>query len=132
MTVPAQIRTATVDDADAIADVHVTTWCETYTGLMPEQFLDASALEARRRMWNTILALDPVPGFSIYLLASEHGTGTGHAMLIDALGDRPAQLWVVSANRRARTFYENHGFLEDDRSIEDPDVEGLRGIRMVR
>lgn len=169
MADPAAIRAATVDDAEAIAGVHVATWRETYAGLMPDRFFDASALEARRRMWRSILALDPVPGkvvvaerdgqvvgfafagsaqhpdaqkgipparalhlFSIYLLAVHHGTGIGHALLAAALGDQPAQLWVVSENERARTFYENHGFREDGHSVDDPELEGLVEVRMIR
>lgn len=163
------LRPATFEDADAIAETHIQTWRETYTGLMPEQFFDASALESRRSMWRSILELSPVPGtvvvaqrdgavvgfafagssqhpdavkdvepardihlFSIYLLAAEHGKGVGSALLSAALGDQPAQLWVASANGRAREFYERHGFRADGHVVEDPDVEGLREIRMVR
>lgn len=166
---PAAIRSATVDDADVIADVHVATWRETYADLIPDRFYDASAREARRLMWHSILTLDPMPGtvvvaerdgqvvgfafsgssehpdarkgvpparplhlFSLYLVAAEHGTGTGHAMLAATLGDQPAQLWVVSENERARAFYENHGFREDGHSIDDPEFEGLVEIRMIR
>lgn len=164
-----RVRPATVEDAEAIAGAHVETWRETYTGLMPDRFFDASALESRRRMWRSILALDPVPGtvvvaqregivvgfafagssqhhdaskgvepardlhlFSIYLLAAEHGAGAGSALLSAALRDQPAQLWVASANDRARKFYERHGFHADGHVVEDPDIEGLTEIRMVR
>lgn len=164
-----RVRAATVEDANAIAEVHVETWRETYTGLMPDRFFDASVLDGRRRMWRSILSLDPVPGaivvaqrdgavvgfafagssqhpdaskgveptrdlhlFSIYLLAAEHGTGAGSALLSAALGDQPAQLWVLSANDRAREFYERNGFRADGHVVEDPDIEGLTEIRMVR
>jgi ribosomal protein S18 acetylase RimI-like enzyme len=169
MTGPLQVRNATISDAQGIASAHIATWRETYTGLMPERFFDASALEARQRMWSSILGLDPVPGtvvvadkageivgfafagsskhpdaskgieaardvhlFSIYLLASEHGTGVGHALLTAALGDQPAQLWVASANDRARRFYERHGFREDGHAFHDPDIAGLVELRMIR
>jgi ribosomal protein S18 acetylase RimI-like enzyme len=56
------VRVATVEDADAIARVHVDSWRETYSGLLSEQFFDASALEGRRRMWAGLLGLDPIPG----------------------------------------------------------------------
>lgn len=169
MAVPPCVRAATIDDADAIAAVHVETWRETYAGLVPERFFDASALEARRRMWARILGRDPVPGavavaeragrivgfafagssehpdalkgieaarelhlFSIYLLASEQGKGVGHALLAAVLGDEPAQLWVASANSAARAFYRSHGFHEDGQVFEDPGIEGLVELRMVR
>ncbi len=55
MTPPPSIRPATPADAPAIAHVHVTSWRETYTGLMPKAFLermtDEAARERRRRMW---------------------------------------------------------------------------------
>lgn len=48
-------RPATPADAPAIAHVHVTSWRETYPGLMPEAFLermtDGAARERRQRMW---------------------------------------------------------------------------------
>jgi ribosomal protein S18 acetylase RimI-like enzyme len=157
MVIPVQVRHATAADAEAIAVVHVAARRETYAGLMPDRFFDASALEGRRRMWSSILGLDPIPGtvvvaeragrivgfafagssehpdaskglepardlhlFSIYVLAAEHGTGAGHALLAAALEENPAQLWVASANNRARKFYERHGFREDGHSFADP------------
>lgn len=165
----AQVRPAALADADGIARVHVESWRETYTGLIPDRFFDDHALEARRAMWRTVLALDPVPGrvvvaervgevvgfafagsaqhpdaskgveparelhlFAIYVLASDHGVGTGHALLEAALDDRPAQLWVASENARARAFYETHRFRTDGHEITDPDVAGLVEVRMVR
>ncbi|MDR6868487.1 GNAT superfamily N-acetyltransferase [Microbacterium resistens] len=70
--------------------------------------------------------------FSLYLLAAEHGDGVGHALLEAALGNEPAQLWVLSANDRARAFYEQHQFCADGAEIVDPDLDGLVEIRMVR
>lgn len=138
---PLRVRLAEPTDADGIAEVHVQSWRETYSGLIPDRFMDAEALEMRRRMWASILALDPPPGtivvaerdrrvvgfafagasdhpdatkgfpaarplhlYSIYLLADERGAGKGSALLQEVLGDQPAQLWVVSANHRARVL----------------------------
>jgi GNAT superfamily N-acetyltransferase len=163
------VRRAELGDADGIAEVHVASWRETYSGLIPDRFLGAETLEARRRMWSSILGLDPVPGtvmvavregqvvgfafagsadhpdaakgldpacdlhlFSIYLLAAEHGAGTGHALLEAALDGNPAQLWVLSTNDKARAFYERHGFHADGVEIVDPDDDGIIEIRMVR
>lgn len=166
---PPLVRAAAFADADAIAEVHIQSWRETYTGLMPDRLMDADALAARRRMWSAILSRDPLPGaiavaernghivgfafagpadhpdaakgfpaardlhlFSIYLLAVEHGAGTGHALLQAVLGDRPAQLWVASGNDLARAFYERHGFRADGTTAADPDIVGLVEVRMVR
>ncbi len=49
------IRRATQDDAEALAQVHETTWRETYAGLMSEQLLDALTADARAEAWRRIL-----------------------------------------------------------------------------
>ena len=164
-----EVRRAVASDAEAIANVHVATWRETYSDVMPDRFFGGEVLEKRRRWWASLLAADPVPGevvvaerdgevvgfafagssqhpeaargvdpvrelhlFSIYLLAAEHGTGTGHALLEATIGDEPAQLWVARMNTRARSFYERHGFHDDGHQIEHPNIEGLTEIRMIR
>jgi ribosomal protein S18 acetylase RimI-like enzyme len=50
------IRRATLADAPALAQVHETTWRETYTGLMSEQMLDALTADARSEAWRRILS----------------------------------------------------------------------------
>lgn len=70
--------------------------------------------------------------FSLYLLDEEHGAGTGHALLEATIGQEPAQLWVISANDRARRFYERHGFRADGHEVADPDLNGIVELRMIR
>ena len=100
------VRPATVDDAAAIARVHVQSWREAYAGRMPADFL-ASLDEARfARNWENILADGVTDAFvaerdgevvgwatagpgrdddaprpreleGIYLLAAAHGSGAG-------------------------------------------------------
>ena len=50
------IRRATLADAAALAQVHETTWRETYIGLMSEQMLDAHTADARTEAWRRILS----------------------------------------------------------------------------
>jgi ribosomal protein S18 acetylase RimI-like enzyme len=53
---------------------------------------------------------------AIHSLAESWGTGLGHAMLTEALkqiGDQPVFLWAFKENKRARRFYEKHGFSWD-------------------
>jgi len=50
---------------------------------------------------------------SLYTLASTHGSGLGARLLDGVLDDRPAYAWIVTANERARRFYEKHGFALD-------------------
>lgn len=70
--------------------------------------------------------------YALYVLSSCHGHGVGQALLDQALGERPAQLWVAKDNARARRFYEKNGFIADGTEQVDPDLDGLVEIRMVR
>lgn len=67
------VRPATPADAPALAHVHVTSWRETYTGLMPQDFLDrvtdGAARERRQRMWEGATA-DPA---QVVLVAERGG-----------------------------------------------------------
>ena len=68
--------------------------------------------------------------YVLYVVAVEHGSGAG-AALLDAVIDprEPALLWVADPNPRAQGFYRKHGFLEDGAEA----VEfGIRAIRMLR
>ena len=47
---------------------------------------------------------------AIHSLPESWGTGLGAAMLEFALKGRAASLWAFEENRRARRFYEKHGF----------------------
>ena len=68
--------------------------------------------------------------YVLYVVAAEHGTGAGPALLdavVDA--DEPVALWVADPNPRAQAFYRKHGFVADGASQLD---DGVREIRMVR
>src|SRR4051794_38496007 len=45
------IRSATVDDALGIAEVHVIAWQSTYAGLLPQSLLDGLSVEQRTAEW---------------------------------------------------------------------------------
>ncbi|MGF6724573.1 ribosomal protein S18 acetylase RimI-like enzyme [Paraburkholderia sp. GAS41] len=49
------IREATIEDAEAIASVHVISWQSAYRGIMPEQFLAELSVEARSDRWRKSL-----------------------------------------------------------------------------
>ena len=49
------IRQADVDDAAAIASVHVSAWRSTYTGLIPQHYLDSLTIENRTISWVRLL-----------------------------------------------------------------------------
>lgn len=49
------VRPLRAGDADALARVHVTSWRETYAGLVPEEMYGDEALEQRREMWRGVV-----------------------------------------------------------------------------
>lgn len=70
--------------------------------------------------------------YAIYVRASAYGSGLGQRLLDAAIGDRPASLWVLERNPRARTFYERNGFAHDGTTELLPDFEDLVELRLVR
>lgn len=58
----ARVRPAEFRDAERIARVHVDTWRETYSGLVPDTFFTEDAFSARKDMWTRYLAARPDPG----------------------------------------------------------------------
>jgi L-amino acid N-acyltransferase YncA len=50
------IRDATAADARGIAIVHVDSWRETYTGIVPQDYLDSMSYDKRTEAWQQILA----------------------------------------------------------------------------
>jgi GNAT superfamily N-acetyltransferase len=68
--------------------------------------------------------------YVLYVVAAEHGSGAGAALLDAVIGPHdPAALWVADPNPRAQAFYRKHGFVADG----TVNVEaGVRVIRMVR
>jgi ribosomal protein S18 acetylase RimI-like enzyme len=106
------IRFACINDATAIARVHVQSWQEAYKGLMPEHFLTNLSVEHRKEQWKRSLESDQIIliceaqneiiGFAsagrsrdkdlpphaaelytIYLLANHWGKGCGKALYQD-------------------------------------------------
>ena len=46
-----RLRQANVSDAEGIAKVHVSTWQSTYSGLIPDSFLQSLNVEQRTKNW---------------------------------------------------------------------------------
>jgi GNAT superfamily N-acetyltransferase len=72
-----QIRDATVDDADAVALVHVHGWLWGYRGLLPDEYLDGLSAERRAEQWRSWLL---EPGRTRTRLAEEDGACVGFAV----------------------------------------------------
>ena len=154
-----EIRPARLEDARGIAEVHVRAWQQTYDHLAPVEDLARLNIDQRELRWREILADDvtttwvavadgTIVGFagtsrghktrdleleSIYLLAGNHGSGAGQALLDAAVGTEPAFLLVAADNPRARRFYERNGFLadgsEDTHSLVGTPVLAVRLVR---
>jgi len=104
------IRPATLEDAAAIAHVHVASWKTTYPGIVPEAALAALDQESRRQFWQQQLEASAFPVFiaesdsgvfgflaggpirtpiddydaevyAMYLLQDHHRKGAGRALL---------------------------------------------------
>ena len=155
------VRPADVQDADAIAAVHVRAWQEAYAHLLPADFLAALDVDARAQRWRAIVT-DPTvdvlvawvdgrvvgwasagPGRGdaprdrelegIYVLATHHGSGAGQALLDAAVGTDPAFLWVADGNPRAEAFTRRNGFARDGAVKHEPiGPTGIDAVRMVR
>jgi GNAT superfamily N-acetyltransferase len=98
-----EIRQVKTDDISSLARVHVQSWHETYTGLMPQSVLDGITAQAREAQWIRTLgspamqvflaelngevvgftSFDPratedfAELFTLYVLKSHHGQGIG-------------------------------------------------------
>ena len=71
---------------------------------------------------------------AIHSLPESWGTGLGHIMLEEALhqiGNRPVFLWAFKENKRARRFYEKHGF-QWDGSERVSEFDGALEVRYVK
>jgi ribosomal protein S18 acetylase RimI-like enzyme len=155
------IRRAEATDAAALANVNLVGWRETYSPLLSPAVVAGFSEEALLQKWERGLANELAgtvvaevegevrgyaaagPGFMrenprdlqlymIYQLASEHGSGSGRAMLEAVIGDRPAFLWVARDNPRAIAFYRRNGFETDGTEDVYEQWENLPEIRMVR
>lgn len=155
------IRPAVPADAEQISTVRVQSWRESYAHFLSAEFLaaqdPADGVDGWRRTIESgqtsffVSEVDgEVRGFAlacppreenpprdwvlglIYQLESEHGTGSGQALLDAVVGDRPAYLWVAEQNPRAIAFYRRNGFEPDGERKVAPEWDNLVEIRMVR
>jgi GNAT superfamily N-acetyltransferase len=72
------IREARVSDSAGLARVSVESWRSTYTGIIPQEFLDSLTYESRTRRWVERLSDPDGPGFT-FVAENEKGTIIGYA-----------------------------------------------------
>jgi ribosomal protein S18 acetylase RimI-like enzyme len=85
------IRRAALADAAALAQVHETTWRETYIGLMSEQMLDALTSDARAEAWRRILS-----GRTGYLATTYVAERAGELVAFGSCGDQRDETFAAS------------------------------------
>jgi GNAT superfamily N-acetyltransferase len=73
-----RIRRATVDDAPAIATVHVRSWQVAYPGLIPQDYLDALDPGQGRVRWESILGATAWPATGTFVLIDSDPAGEAH------------------------------------------------------
>lgn len=157
-----QLRIPTAADTEAVVQLHINSWRETYGHLLPATFFDDQFLEQRRRMWTDNLqsissgwemrvaeSEDGLAGFAlvgpasgesprgrelhmIYVLNAHQGSGLGQQLLEATLGSDAGVLWVEKTNDRAQGFYRRNGFELD--GTEEPDEQNpvFIDVRTVR
>lgn len=68
--------------------------------------------------------------YVLYVLAADHGTGAGPALLEAVLDpEESVALWVADPNHRSQAFYRKHCFVADGKTQVE---NGVREIRMLR
>jgi ribosomal protein S18 acetylase RimI-like enzyme len=73
----AQIRIASSDDAHALGAMHVASWHETYTGLLPDKLLSSLVVEARAAAWARIMQEPATLASTVIYLAEHDGATVG-------------------------------------------------------
>ncbi len=142
-----RIRPATALDATAVADVHRTSWEDTYRGLLPDDVIARHTI-SMDGVWMARLA-DPGPtttwvathdddvvGFilveamgpghpaplrvgGLYLRPEVKRRGYGTALLEYAIADVPAYTEVAVSNRGAMEFWERLGFKQTGAEFDE-------------
>ncbi|MGO1489121.1 MAG: GNAT family N-acetyltransferase [Arachnia sp.] len=140
------IRTATIDDQDAIVEVFLECWRQSYAGLLPQFAIDAMTDRRAASLWTDLLMEGPgtvcvaedghkvmgVTRFeildgigivqSLYVYPHAQGRGMGALLLKEARtsmgagGAHILQLWVFADNAPSIGFYRRLGWLPDGHS----------------
>lgn len=138
------------DDFQAIAQIYLTTWRATYTGLFDQTFLDGltTAVWHPDQQWQRMFLAETDAGelvgvctygpsrtseladwgevYAIYILPAYQHRGLGPRLLTAALDQlkrryRTAYLWVLRNNVSAVHFYLEQGFILTQTVRDDHD-----------
>lgn len=93
------IDTPAPGEASRLAQVHLSSWRETYGVLVPDRFLGAAALEQRTEFWRRLLSLESSPYASAVACAPEGIVGLAMAGPVRPpegfAPRRPEQLFIL-------------------------------------
>ena len=103
-------------------------------GFIRDHILPRYRVTVAERDGRIVCFLSEEPGWieNLYVAPDCLGTGVGSALLADAKSrnDR-LELWCFLENRRARAFYEKHGFEELERTDGSNNEERAPDIRFA-
>lgn len=89
------IRPATIEDAAAIASVHVRTWQHAYAGIISDEFLANLSVVTRTQRWREILA-DADSTRVVFVAVDDTGQLLGHVSAGPARDDDlPSGTWEI-------------------------------------
>lgn len=73
----ATLRKAALADAETLGTLHVNSWHETYTGILPNEMLAGLSIDARSAMWRKILGAPDEFECAAVIIAEEDGIAIG-------------------------------------------------------
>jgi ribosomal protein S18 acetylase RimI-like enzyme len=69
--------------------------------------------------------------YDLAVVAEQRGSGVADLLMRSAIADRPAELWVIEENARARAFYQRHRFRPHGDALTVDEL-GITEIRLTR
>ena len=153
------IRRAQSSDLTLIAAVQAESWRDTYSGVLPEEYLADQITEDLKRHWtdveiqpdDVVLVAedDGVIGFiavwcrpdpfidNLHVKPSKRSKRVGSTLMKSAAqqliqqGHKTAYLWVVASNERAIRFYERLGGVRTDRALKNLLKHEVLNVKVV-
>ena len=149
------VRNAAFEDMKRLGHIMSVSFRTAFSGFVSKQTLDSCAqeegciglLEGVFREGNMRFLIGGDSGMlcwqetadgaeivAIHSLPESWGTGLGHAMLAEVLGqigEKTVFLWAFKENKRARRFYEKNGFKWDG-TERVSEFDGALEVRYVR
>lgn len=125
---PIEITVARMEDAHAIAEVHVRSWQHAYQGLLPEQFLATLSVEQREFWWRETLARG-----SPQVLVARDAEGACGFVCFGASRDEDAspataEIWAIYLLRRV--WSRGVGQRLWQQALERLQAEGARRVTL--